>query len=118
MADILAGAMVHELSFKPLGRGWQLDMAMPAIKLGIELDGWKSHGLYRESFLRDREKSLWLERRGWRVIRFSANQIRGEIADVLLAVSEILPYCHENDDAYWEIRQIDFDRSEYRHGNM
>jgi len=109
------GEMVFELSFSPLGRNYRLDMAMPALKLGIEHDGWKSHGLYRESFLRDREKSLWFERRGWRVIRFSANQVRDEIADVLLAVEDIASYCPVNTDKAWSIKQVAFDRSEYHH---
>ena len=106
-----------ELAFNPLGRRWRLDMAIPSLKLGIELDGWKSHGLYRDSFLRDREKSLWFERRGWRVIRFSANQIREEIEDVMLAVSEIMAFCNDNDDPNWHITQVDFDRSEYSNGD-
>lgn len=112
---VSGGLMVMELTFTPLGRRWRLDMAMPSLKLGIELDGWKSHGLYRDSFLRDREKSLWFERRGWRVIRFSANQIREEIDDVLLAVVQIMAHCSPNDDLNWTVRQTAFDRSEYDH---
>ena len=112
---VSGGLMVMELTFTPLGRRWRLDMAMPSLKLGIELDGWKSHGLYRDSFLRDREKSLWFERRGWRVVRFSANQIREELNDVLLAIVQIMAHCKHNDDVNWTVRQTDFDRSEYDH---
>ena len=109
---VSGGEMVFELCFKPLGRRWRLDMALPKFKLGIELDGWANHGRMRESFLRDREKSLWFERRGWRVVRFSANQIMDDIDEVCLAISEIIAHCKLNEDDF-EIVQVSFDRSEY-----
>lgn len=109
------GEVVFELCFAPLGRKWRLDIAMPRFKWGFELDGWGGHGRMRQSFLRDREKTLWLAVRGWHVLRFSANQVRDELNDVLLAIEQVVTFASCNTDDNWRINRVAFDRSEYNH---
>src|SRR5262249_997415 len=51
----------------PIGR-YVVDFFCPSAKLIVELDGGQ-HG-EEENLYRDRERTLWLEARGYRVIRF------------------------------------------------
>lgn len=106
------GEVVFELRFNRLGRRWRLDMAMPRFKLGIEMDGWEFHGKYLSGFQRDRAKSLWFERRGWRVIRVSNEQVRYQLSDICTAIEEILSFC-KCEPASGTIVQVAFDYSEY-----
>ncbi|WP_268249300.1 endonuclease domain-containing protein [Paraglaciecola chathamensis] len=87
-------------------------MAMPRFKLGIEMDGWEFHGKYLKDFKRDRAKSLWFERRGWRVIRVSNEQVRNQLADVCQAIEEILSFCPRH-SGVGSVIQVGFDYSEY-----
>lgn len=102
------GELVYELVC-PFTRKWRLDMAFPRYKLGIEGDGWEWHGKHKEAFKRDRQKSLDFERRGWRVIRFSAHQINTDLEDCLAAVNDIIRFCSMSDNV--SITQQSFDRS-------
>ena len=87
-------------------------MAMPRFKLGIEMDGWEFHGKYLKDFKRDRAKSLWFERRGWRVIRVSNEQVRNQMLDVCQAIEDILSFCPFYPDV-GSVIQVGFDYSEY-----
>lgn len=107
------GLLVHELCFNQWKRRWRIDMAIPKYGLGIEIDGWAYHGRHLTSFARDREKSIWFERKGWRVIRFSARQINNDLAEVCKAVKEILELSHEYNPMQWSIEPAGFDRSEF-----
>jgi hypothetical protein len=62
---------------------------------------------------RDRNKSLWFERRGWRIVRFSARQVNYSLQDTILAIEQIIGYCHEYEAGSWLIKQQSFDRSEF-----
>jgi very-short-patch-repair endonuclease len=105
--------LVYELGFSHFGRQYRLDMALPDHFLGIELDGWEFHGKHLSSFARDREKSIWFERRGWRVIRFSARQVNQSIEDVCQAIEDIKNTCPVQNSKSWSVTQTSFDRSQF-----
>lgn len=58
------------------GRKYRLDIAIPDAKLAIEVDGWEWHGKHKGDFTRDRERQNLLTLHGWRILRFTAGQIR------------------------------------------
>lgn len=51
---------------------YEIDFAMPDLKIGIEVDGWQYHGKYKEAFLRDREKDFSIKANGWVLLRIQA----------------------------------------------
>jgi very-short-patch-repair endonuclease len=58
-----------------------VDFFCPAKRLIIELDG--GHHTEDEAIKRDRERQLWLEREGYRVIRFWNSEINDDLTAVL-----------------------------------
>jgi len=72
-----------------------LDFAMPAIKLGMEIDGLAYHN-GQESFMRDRKRQREIESQGWRIVRFAAKEISldvsscyGEFEDIAMGMGQI-----------------------------
>lgn len=59
---------------------YRLDFALPAKKIGIELDGYAWHS-DRETFTKDRARQRELELDGWRLIRFSGSEINADADD-------------------------------------
>jgi very-short-patch-repair endonuclease len=64
----------------PIGR-YVVDFLCPAKRLIIELDG--GHHNDDETAKRDRERQLWLEQEGYRVVRFWNSEIIGDMTAVL-----------------------------------
>jgi very-short-patch-repair endonuclease len=64
----------------PIG-SYVVDFFCPAKHLIIELDG--GHHNDDEAAKRDRERQLWLEREGYRVVRFWNSEIRSDLNAVL-----------------------------------
>lgn len=58
------------------GRRYRIDIAFPAARLAVEVDGWEWHGKHKADFARDRERQNLLTLHGWRVLRFTAGEIR------------------------------------------
>lgn len=66
-------------------RDWRIDLAWPAVKVGIEVDG----GVHRtkERFYRDMDKHNALMQEGWRYLRVTPDEVRsGEAAERLTEV--------------------------------
>lgn len=61
------------------GRKFRIDIAIPSVKLAIECDGWQFHGKFKEDFAKDRVRQNLMVINGWRILRFTANQIRTEM---------------------------------------
>lgn len=82
-----APAPEREFRFHPT-RKWRLDLAWPALKLGVEVEG----GIYRggghthvKDLKRDMEKGNALALLGWRLLRFHGDQVRsGEAASTIM----------------------------------
>ena len=85
---------VPEYRFHP-SRRWRFDFAFPAARLAVEIDGgqWAPRG-GRHARDSDREKTNAAAALGWRVLRFSPQQVQSAPADciaVLRAALEPLP---------------------------
>lgn len=51
---------------------YEVDFALPELKIGIEVDGWQYHGKHKEAFLRDRQKDFEIKTNGWVLLRLQA----------------------------------------------
>lgn len=111
------GLAVYELEFAFEQRKFRADIGLPEFKLIVELDGWQYHGKTLSGFKRDREKSLVFERRGWSVIRFSNEQIRTNMPDVLLALQEVMSHRIRRPELRQRVAPVSFDRSRYEGAN-
>lgn len=56
---------------------FRLDMALVDQKIGFEIDGFDYHS-DRRAFIADRRRHRWIERLGWRVVRFAASEVLSE----------------------------------------
>jgi very-short-patch-repair endonuclease len=52
--------------------GFEVDLCWPQQKLIVEFDGWEFH---KQKFKADRRRDAHLQARGWRVIRFTADDV-------------------------------------------
>jgi very-short-patch-repair endonuclease len=77
------------------GRYREVDAHWPAVKLAVELDSFKVHGV-RDHFESDRERDVDFVIDGWRVVRFTWARLRddpnGVIRDVELLIGRPGPY--------------------------
>lgn len=70
------------------GRRFRLDIAIVARRLAVEVDGWAWHGMHKGDFARDRERQNLLMLHGWRVLRFTAGQIRQDLGAVMTTIGQ------------------------------
>jgi hypothetical protein len=64
------------------GRKRELDAHWPDLKLAVELDSFKVHGV-RDHFESDRERDVGFVIDGWRVVRFTWIRLRDDPAGVV-----------------------------------
>lgn len=69
-----------------LGR---MDFVWSAERVAIEVDGWRWHS-GRKAWVRDGDKSNFLQQRGWVVLRFTWEQIRHRPEEVIAQVRAVL----------------------------
>lgn len=67
------------------GQRFYLDIAIPELRLAIELDGEQHHGT-QDAFHRDRGRDRALARAGWLVLRFTAQSL-DELVETTLEVA-------------------------------
>jgi Protein of unknown function (DUF559)/Transcriptional regulator, AbiEi antitoxin len=65
--------------------GYEVDFCWPDDRLIVETDGYEHHGT-RAAFERDRAKDAQLTVRGWRVLRFTEPQVRGDASSCAVVV--------------------------------
>lgn len=70
-------------------RDHDIDVAFPAQRLAIEVDGWAWH-VSPDRFVRDRQRQNTLVNAGWRVLRFSWHDLTGRPAEVLAEIRDAL----------------------------
>jgi very-short-patch-repair endonuclease len=71
----------------PIGN-FIVDFACPAARLVVEVDG-SQHG-HGDVLLRDANRTAWLEREGYRVLRFWNNDVSRNIEQVMAAIYDAL----------------------------
>lgn len=64
---------------------WEIDIAFPAVRLAVEIDGWAFHS-DTERFHRDRRKQNALVGAGWTVLRFTWRDIRDRPQDTVARI--------------------------------
>ncbi len=70
------------------GRTFVIDLAYPALRLAIELDGWEFHHT-RTAFDDDRARANLLVINGWTLVRFTSRSTDLEIIDCLGAFDQL-----------------------------
>lgn len=60
--------------------GYQIDFALPELKIGIECDGEVWH---KEGNSHDRKRNAYLNSQGWIIIRFKGKQIEEDISSCI-----------------------------------
>lgn len=77
--------------FRPIERRkFRIDIAFVERKIAVEVDGWAFHGKHRSAHAKDRERQNLLVLEGWRVLRFTAGQIYGDLPSVLAMIQGVL----------------------------
>lgn len=74
------------------GRRFEIDLALPDIRFGIEVDGWQYHGKYKESFLRDREKDWLAALAGWQIVRASHRMIMDDPEKLAQQIQQLVTH--------------------------
>jgi predicted transcriptional regulator of viral defense system len=69
--------------------GVEVDACWPAHRLAVELDGWQRHK-DRHAFQRDRTKGNALTRAGWRVLRYTHDDIVRRPGEAAAAIGALL----------------------------
>jgi very-short-patch-repair endonuclease len=64
---------------------YRVDLAFPAAKLAVEIDGWAWH-VDEERFVGDRRKQNPLVRAGWTVLRFTWHDLTGSPRSVVAQI--------------------------------
>ena len=70
------------------GRRYRIDIALPALQLAIEIDGWAHHGQHRKAHAADRTRQNLIAVQGWMILRFTAGQVFKELALVMSLIEE------------------------------
>lgn len=79
LAFLLEFREAVSLEFQPLqGRQIRLDIAMTALKVAIEVNGWSNHGKTLDAFKSDHLRTRDLMIDGWVIVPFTANEARSE----------------------------------------
>lgn len=82
---------VAEMDFRPIDtRRFRLDVAVPSLKLGFELDGYSYHGLSKKGFQSDRPRDRTIMQHGWRVYRFTAKEINTTYSEIYAEITTII----------------------------
>ncbi|PKM46908.1 MAG: hypothetical protein CVV05_00390 [Gammaproteobacteria bacterium HGW-Gammaproteobacteria-1] len=97
-------------------RRFRLDVAFPAIRLCIEVDGWEHHGRFKSDFKRDRDRVRLLQVCGWRVFPFYASEILRDTGYVLEMIAEMREVLLREAVARGDINSGDMTRGSGRHG--
>ena len=72
------------------GTQWRrFDLAWPEVRLAVEVDGWETHGS-REAFQDDRERDALMVAIGWRVLRFTWDDVVNRPSYVLSVIRRTL----------------------------
>ncbi|PPC84666.1 MAG: hypothetical protein CTY38_01050 [Methylotenera sp.] len=68
------------------GRKFRIDIALLEHMIAIEMDGWQWHAKHLEDFKKDRRRQNLLVNDGWRVFRFTAEDVYKDIEGCLTMI--------------------------------
>jgi very-short-patch-repair endonuclease len=68
---------------------YRIDLAFPAVKVAVEVDGWAWH-VDPERFRQDRRKGNFITRNAWDLLRFTWHALDGEPAESIAEIRETL----------------------------
>ncbi|MEK4799946.1 DUF559 domain-containing protein [Thermoactinomyces sp. FSL K6-2592] len=68
----------------PCGR-YRIDIALPRYRIAIEADGRPYHSSKKQK-AHDRKKTQYLQKNGWKVLRFTGSQINGKSLRYVLSI--------------------------------
>jgi very-short-patch-repair endonuclease len=74
---------VEEYPAKVPGRKFRIDIAFVDKLVAAECDGWSYHGRHLADFKRDRRRQNLLVIHGWRVLRFTSEDIHKDLEGCL-----------------------------------
>lgn len=69
------------------GRRFRIDVALPEVKIAIEVDGWQYHGKFKSAHQNDRERQNLFAIHGWLILRFTPGQIFKDIFGVMETIA-------------------------------
>jgi very-short-patch-repair endonuclease len=81
--------------FSVEGGKYFIDFALPDQKIGVELDGFDHHSSTAD-IERDRKRQRYLEKAGWRIIRFGGAEVHRDPAKCVREVSDLVIKWTEN----------------------
>lgn len=67
---------------------YRLDFALPRQKIGIELDGYRTHSS-TQAIADDRKRQRWFESAGWYIIRFGGLEIYQDVDACVREAAEL-----------------------------
>jgi very-short-patch-repair endonuclease len=81
-AQYLAGPITQHFEY-------QLDAAIPALRIGLEADGEIYHS-NPEKIAKDRKRDMLLATQGWTILRFTENELREHPEEVLKVIMQTI----------------------------
>lgn len=74
-------------------RKYELDIAFPALMLGILVHGWRNHGGMTPAKMHtDCEAMRLFQKDGWRVLPFMAMHVAADIDSVMAEIAEVVEW--------------------------
>jgi len=91
--SVLRGKQVCGLKFRRQHPEppWIIDFACPGKKLAVEIDG----GYHDQQAAKDASRTAFLEREGWRVLRFTNEDVQQDVEAVAIAIAQRLSLQYE-----------------------
>lgn len=89
---------LHEVKYRSLVHGLEVDVFIPDLKICIEFDGYLWHSM-PDKVYSDNYKDIYLSKNGFKVYRISDREDRLEVVEYLSATEASIPHVrHENYD--------------------
>ena len=92
MVQLLRGARHHRVASELFGGNYVVDIAFPAQRVAIEIDGWAFHS-DQAAFQNDRVRQNRLALQGWQVLRFTWLDLTQHPERVLAAIRSAIRAC-------------------------
>jgi len=79
---------VLELKDVVSDRKFRADIAFPAERVIVEVDGWQYHGKFKTDFQKDRMRQNLLTINNWRILRYFPGEIKNNMEFILNQIAE------------------------------